>query len=231
MSIESEIAALTLATTNLLAAVNAKKSELDQRVAQAAQSAAAAAASAAAVGTPSANLPAMNGTASAGSSSAVSRGDHVHPSDTSRASQAALESLADLVDTKVSLMVFEDFMAELAAKTQVYQLAMSDLSTEITAGANKAYFRVPKAGTLAGVRLSLFGASTSGAVTVDLLKNGASVLSTKPSVLATHRSSTTSGITPVFSDSEVDEDDEITLSVLDSGSGATGLIATVYMVH
>ena len=44
--------------------------------------------------------PVMDGTASAGSSSAVARSDHKHPTDTSRASQANLEALRDIVDTK-----------------------------------------------------------------------------------------------------------------------------------
>src|SRR5262245_59525758 len=37
----------------------------------------------------SSSLPAMNGTASAGSATLMSRGDHVHPTDTSRAPLAS----------------------------------------------------------------------------------------------------------------------------------------------
>lgn len=43
-----------------------------------------------AVPAPSAALPLINGTAAAGSSAAWSRGDHVHPTDTTRAAQSAL---------------------------------------------------------------------------------------------------------------------------------------------
>lgn len=42
---------------------------------------------------PSTSSPLMDGTASAGSSDLYSRGDHVHPSDTSRASQEELDAL------------------------------------------------------------------------------------------------------------------------------------------
>lgn len=42
--------------------------------------------------TPSSTKPAMDGTASAGSSTDYARGDHVHPTDTSRASASALTS-------------------------------------------------------------------------------------------------------------------------------------------
>lgn len=95
MSIESEIAALTLATNNLLVAVNQKKAELDQRVIQATEAASQAAASAAAVATPSISLPAMAGEAHAGQAIAYSRGDHVHPTDTSRAAQSSLDELSN----------------------------------------------------------------------------------------------------------------------------------------
>lgn len=46
--------------------------------------------------------PKMNGTASVGSETKVARGDHVHPTDTSRASQADLDALEDVVATKAA---------------------------------------------------------------------------------------------------------------------------------
>lgn len=117
--------------------------------------------------------------------------------------------------------------AALSARTEVYQLAMSDLSTALTTGAGKAYFRAPKACTLVGIKLSLFTASSSGSVTVDLLKNGVSVLSTQPAVLATQKTSVTSGVTPVFSTTAVAADDELSLSITGAGTGAKGLIAAI----
>lgn len=47
---------------------------------------------------PSATAPQMDGTASAGTSAAYSRGDHVHPTDTSRASAADLTALDGRVE-------------------------------------------------------------------------------------------------------------------------------------
>jgi hypothetical protein len=44
----------------------------------------------------------MNGTASVGTETKVARGDHVHPTDTSRASQAALDELAEVVAGKAA---------------------------------------------------------------------------------------------------------------------------------
>lgn len=117
--------------------------------------------------------------------------------------------------------------AALSARTEVYQLAMSDLSTALTTGVGKAYFRAPKACTMVGIKLSLFTASSSGSVTVDLLKNGVSVLSTQPAVLATQKTSVTSGVTPVFSTTAVAADDELSLSITGAGTGAKGLIAAI----
>lgn len=49
----------------------------------------------------SSTAPVMDGTASAGSASTVARSDHKHPVDTSRASQADLDALEEVVGTKV----------------------------------------------------------------------------------------------------------------------------------
>lgn len=48
----------------------------------------------------STNTPKMDGTAAFGTSSKVARADHVHPTDTSRASQADLDALEAIVDGK-----------------------------------------------------------------------------------------------------------------------------------
>ena len=48
----------------------------------------------------STTAPKMDGTASAGSASTVARTDHVHPTDTSRASQTDLDALAEVVNGK-----------------------------------------------------------------------------------------------------------------------------------
>ena len=50
----------------------------------------------------STNKPKMDGTAAFGTSSKVARADHVHPTDTSRASQADLDALEAVVDGKAN---------------------------------------------------------------------------------------------------------------------------------
>lgn len=53
---------------------------------------------------PSTSLPVMDGTAAAGSSALYSRGDHIHPTDTSRASAADLNELESIVNESQHLL-------------------------------------------------------------------------------------------------------------------------------
>jgi hypothetical protein len=64
-------------------------------------------------------------------------------------------------------------------------------------------WRVEQAGTLLSIRL-VMGANATGTVTVDLLKNGVSVLSTKPSISAGQAINTNA---PVFSSTGLVADD------------------------
>ena len=50
----------------------------------------------------STTTPKMDGTASVGSETKVAKGDHVHPTDTTRASQTALDELSDVVSGKAN---------------------------------------------------------------------------------------------------------------------------------
>jgi hypothetical protein len=105
-------------------------------------------------------------------------------------------------------------------------IACSDEITAITAGgAPKVTFRMPFAMTLFDVRGSLTAAQTSGSIfTVDINKNGTSVLSTKLTIDNGEETSLTAVTQPVISDSVFTEDAEITIDVDQVGSGtATGL--------
>lgn len=57
--------------------------------------------------TPSNAAPVMDGTAAAGSSALYARGDHVHPTDTSRASVTALTALSQAIASKSNILVVE----------------------------------------------------------------------------------------------------------------------------
>jgi hypothetical protein len=113
------------------------------------------------------------------------------------------------------------------AATLTYQLAASDLTTDLEDGTNNAYFRAPRGFTLTEVRASLLTASSSGVVTVDINKNGTTMLSTKLTIDATEKTSETATTPAVISVSSVADDDEITVDIDEEGTGARGLIVTL----
>jgi hypothetical protein len=108
------------------------------------------------------------------------------------------------------------------------QTACSDLYTAISATTNIAYFRAPASFTILAVRASLFTAQTSGSTfTVDIKKNGVSILSTLITIPNLSTTSLNSAIQPVLSNQAVTNDDIITFDVTQAGIGATGLIVTI----
>lgn len=107
-------------------------------------------------------------------------------------------------------------------------VAASDETTAITTGTAKITFRMPYAMTVTGVRASLSTATATGTVTVDINEGGSSILSTKLTVDATEKTSTTAATPAVVSDSALADDAEITIDVDDAGDGtATGLKVTL----
>ena len=110
-----------------------------------------------------------------------------------------------------------------ARAVKVVQFAASDESTALTTGTAKIVLRMPHALTLTEVRASLGTASSSGAVTVDINKNGSSILSTKLTVDQGEKTSTTAATPAVISTASLGDDDEITVDIDGAGSGAAGL--------
>jgi hypothetical protein len=110
-----------------------------------------------------------------------------------------------------------------------FQLSCSDLTTALTTGTTKAYFRPPIGFTLTEVRASLLTAQTSGNIfTVDINQNGTSVLSTKLTIDNTEKTSVTAATPAVISTSAIIDDAEITIDIDQIGNGtAAGLIVTL----
>lgn len=111
----------------------------------------------------------------------------------------------------------------------IIQLSCSDLTTAITTGTTKAYFRSPLAFTLTEVRASLLTAQTSGNIfTVDINESGVSILSTKLTIDNNEKTSVTAATPAVISNTAIGNDDEITIDVDQVGNGtAAGLIVTL----
>lgn len=104
----------------------------------------------------------------------------------------------------------------------VIQLACSDETTALTAGTNKVTFRMPYAMTLTAVRASVTTAPTGSTLVVDINEGGTSVLSTKLSIDATEKTSTTAATAAVISDSALADDAEITIDIDQIGSTIAG---------
>lgn len=102
-------------------------------------------------------------------------------------------------------------------------VALSDETTALTTGTAKATIRMPYAMTVTGVRATLTTASSSGLVTVDINDSGTSILSTKLTVDASEKTSTTAATAAVISDSALASDAEVTFDIDTAGTGAAGL--------
>ncbi len=108
------------------------------------------------------------------------------------------------------------------AKRETICIAYSDETTNITTGTAKVRFRMPFAMTNVTVRGSLSTAASTGTHTVDINENGTSILSTRITILATQKTSTTATVQPVVSDPNLANDAEVTVDVDVSATGARG---------
>ncbi len=106
--------------------------------------------------------------------------------------------------------------------TEVIQLACSDETTALTTGTAKVTFRMPYAMTLTAVRASVTTAPTGSTLVVDINEAGSSILSTKLSIDASEKTSTTAATAAVISDSALADDAEITIDIDQIGSTIAG---------
>ena len=188
--------------------------------------------------TPSTATPSALGTAAAGTSTDFARGDHVHsaePSDSAFrvvGSSDATKKVAFEVDTLVDTATTRTLTVPNASGTLALTtligapieliIACSDETTSLTTGAAKANFRAPCAFTLTAVRASVNTAPTGSTLIVDINEAGSTVLSTKLSIDASEKTSTTAASAAVISDSAIADDAEITIDIDQIGSTIAG---------
>jgi hypothetical protein len=110
-----------------------------------------------------------------------------------------------------------------------FVIAASDESTNLTTGTNKVYFRMPYAATLLAVRATVNTAPTGSTLIVDINEAGTSLLSTKLSIDASEKTSTTAATAAVISDSALADDAEITIDIDQIGSTVAGKGLKVYL--
>jgi hypothetical protein len=115
-----------------------------------------------------------------------------------------------------------------AAQPQSMIIACSDETTALSAG-RKVTFRMPYAFTLTAVRASVTTAPTGSVLTVDINESGSSILSTKLTIDATEKTSTTA-TPPVISDASLADDAEITIDIDTVGSTIAGAGLKVYLI-
>ena len=109
-----------------------------------------------------------------------------------------------------------------ASITESFIIAASDETTALSTGTAKATFRMPYAFTLTGVRASVGTAPVGSVITVDINEAGSSILSTKITIDAGEKTSTTAATAPVISDSALADDAEITIDIDTVGSSTAG---------
>jgi hypothetical protein len=114
---------------------------------------------------------------------------------------------------------------------QCFIVALSDETTAITTGV-KLTMLAPFAFTLKDVRGVLTEASSSGTVTVDIHKNGTTVMSTdKIEIEATETDSDDATDQPAITTSSFSDGDKIEFEVDAAGTGAKGLKVYLYYVR
>jgi hypothetical protein len=116
------------------------------------------------------------------------------------------------------------------APTESIIIACSDETTAITTGTAKATFRMPYAFTLTAVRASVTTAPTGSTIIIDINEAGSTILSTKLSIDASEKTSTTATTTAVISDSALADDAEITVDFDKVGSTIAGAGVKVYLI-
>lgn len=109
-------------------------------------------------------------------------------------------------------------------------VALSDETTDLETGTAKATIRMPYAFELSEVRASVTTAPTGSVLTVDINETGVTILSTKITIDATEKTSTTAATAPVISDSTLADDAEITFDIDTIGSTIAGAGLKVYLI-
>ena len=111
-----------------------------------------------------------------------------------------------------------------------YGVAVGDETTSLATGTGKLTFRMPHAMTLTAVRASVITAPTGATIIVDINESGTTVLSTKLSIDATEKTSTTAASAAVISDTALADDAEITIDIDQVGSTIAGAGLKIWLI-
>ena len=117
--------------------------------------------------------------------------------------------------------------------SDVFIIACSDETSNLTAGTDKARFTMPYAGTLTAVKADVNTAPTGSTLVVDINEAGTTLLSTKLSIDAGETSSSTAATPPVISDSALASGAVISIDIDQIGStvAGAGLKVTLFVTR
>ena len=103
-----------------------------------------------------------------------------------------------------------------------FTVACSDETSDLSTGTSKITFRMPYDFILSEVRASVNTAPTGSTIIVDINESGSTILSTKLTIDASEKTSTTAATAAVISDSSLGDDNEITVDIDQVGSTVAG---------
>jgi len=112
----------------------------------------------------------------------------------------------------------------------VKEIAASDEVTPISTGTGKVTFRMAHAMVLTAVRASVTTAPAGSTIILDINEGGTTILSTKLSIDAGEKTSTTAASAAVISDTALADDAEITIDFDQVGSSTPGAGVKVYLI-
>jgi len=133
----------------------------------------------------------------------------------------SVESTANLPDSTGKRYVTD---AQKSSIFEVFPIACSDETSIITAKVAQLSGHWPCNFTVSSLFIGLNTASSSGSFILDFNdKNGASIFSTRPTILATEKTSLTNGTQPVIVTSTFDKGDAWSIDIDSPGTGAIGI--------
>lgn len=107
--------------------------------------------------------------------------------------------------------------------TKFVNIAMSDMTTDLTTGTAKAAWFAPEGGELVSVYIGVHDPSSSGVVRVDMNDSGGSVFTTRPAIDATEATSLTGTAAVLDGTVSFAQGDKFTFDIDDAGTDAKGL--------
>ena len=116
---------------------------------------------------------------------------------------------------------YAEFKSDLQIQ-ESFIIACCDETTDLTTGTAKVTFQMPYAFTLTSVKASVTTAPTGSAITVDINEGGSTILSTKLTIDATEKTSTSAATPAVISDTGLANNAEITIDIDAVGSSTAG---------